>query len=134
MQSRRLWPSVIALIVAVLAIGIPYWRVPYEGANLPSSLDGRALLLLGVLALALVALGAASFLRALAVTAGAVPLAIMLRVIAETMRDPTDHNLWPLELVIGTVAGLMYAVPGAIVGLIVQRITGRGLRPLSVKR
>jgi hypothetical protein len=125
MQSRKQWPSVAALILAVLAVGLPYWRLPYASVSLPSSLDGRALLLLGVLALVLVGLGASGFRRALAVTAGAVPAAIMLRVILETTRNPSDHNLWPLELVIGAVTGLVYAVPGAIVGLLVRRARSR---------
>ena len=125
MQSRKQWPSVAALILAVLAVGLPYWRLPYASVRLPSSLDGRALLLLGVLALVLVGLGASGFRCALAVTAGAVPAAIMLRVILETTRNPSDHNLWPLELVIGAVTGLVYAVPGAIVGLLVRRARSR---------
>lgn len=118
------WWSVAALGAATLLIGLPYWAIPYERANLPSSLDDRALLAVGALALVLVALGAARFGRALVVTAGAVPLAIMLRVIVETVQDPTHHNLWPVELIIGTVVGLTFAVPGALVGLLIRR--GRG--------
>ena len=121
MQSRRHWPSVVALGLAVPAIGLPYWRLSYSSVSLPSSLDGRALLLLGALALALVGFNLAGFRRALVVTAGAVPIAIMLRVAADTMRDTSDHNLWPIELVIGGVAGLMYAVPGAVVGVLIRR-------------
>ena len=125
MHSRRLWPSVAVLGLAVLAVGLPYWRLPYKSLSLPSSLDGRALLLLGALALALVGFNLAGFRRALAVTAGAVPIAIMLRVIADTVRDTTEHNLWPIELVIGVVTGLMYAAPGAVVGLLIQRARRR---------
>ncbi len=128
MQSQKPWLVWVTLAVAVLAVGLPYWRIPYGAVKLPGALDDRALLLIGALACALVAFGAASFLRALIITAGAVPVAIMLRVIVETMRDPTDHNLWPFELAIGTVVGLMYAVPGAIVGWIGRKVVDRGSR------
>ena len=46
-----------------------------------------------------------------AVTAGFVP-AVLGRVQVETGRDPTSHNLWPLEVIIAGEIGLAAPVIG----------------------
>ena len=44
-------------------------------------------------------------------------LMIALRVLVETSRDPTSHNLWPFELVIGFLAGIAVVLPGMLLGM-----------------
>jgi hypothetical protein len=61
--------------------------------------------------------------------AGVVPFAVMVfvlgRIVVDTARDPTSHNLWPLEIVYSGAAGA-----GLIVVLaLVRRFTGAGARP-----
>ncbi len=58
--------------------------------------------------------------------AAAVPVAVMAfvvgRIVVDTSRDPTSHNLWPLEIIISGAAGV-----GLIVVLaLVRRFTGAG--------
>ena len=45
----------------------------------------------------------------------------MARVVVDTMRDPTSHNLWPFEVVIAFMVGLAGAVPGALIGSAIRR-------------
>jgi uncharacterized membrane protein YhaH (DUF805 family) len=59
------------------------------------------------------------------VTLAAFPVAVMIRVIIETVKDPTDHNLWPFELVIAALVSLIAVVPGLLVGALVRRLKER---------
>lgn len=58
----------------------------------------------------------------LAVTAGFV-LAVLGRVVVEAARDPTSHNLWPVEVVIAGGIGLVAALIGVGVARMLQRAT-----------
>jgi len=60
--------------------------------------------------------------------AAAIPVAVMAfvigRIIVDTSRDPTSHNLWPLEIIMSGAAGV-----GLIVVLaLARRFTGAGAR------
>jgi hypothetical protein len=61
--------------------------------------------------------------------AGVVPFAIMAfvvgRIVVDTARDPTSHNLWPLEIVYSGAAGLALILVLALL----RRFTGAGARP-----
>jgi hypothetical protein len=60
--------------------------------------------------------------------AGVVPFAVMAfvvgRIVVDTSRDPTSHNLWPLEIVYSGAAGLALIAVLALV----RRFTGAGAR------
>lgn len=60
--------------------------------------------------------------------AAAIPVAVMAfvvgRIVIDTSRDPTSHNLWPFEIIMSGAAGV-----GLIVVLaLVRRFTGAGAR------
>jgi hypothetical protein len=61
--------------------------------------------------------------------AGVVPFAAMAfvvgRIVLDTARDPTSHNLWPLEIVYSGAAGLALILVLALV----RRFTGVGAHP-----
>lgn len=84
---------------------------------------GPGLLVVGLAALVLRARGAARFWTAAIVTGAAVPAAVLARVLVDTQRDPTSHNLWPFEIVIALGVGLFPAVSGAIVGSLFAKLT-----------
>jgi hypothetical protein len=67
----------------------------------------------------------ARFPRVVLVVAAAVPTAVMARVVVDTTRDPTSHNLWPFELVIAFLVGLTGTVPGTLVGSVFRRLLGK---------
>jgi hypothetical protein len=58
--------------------------------------------------------------------AGAAPFAVMAfvvgRIVVDTSRDPTSHNLWPLEIVYSGAAGFALIAVLALV----RRFTGAG--------
>ncbi len=118
--------GVVALAVGfaagVLAIGPPYWRIPYAQLTLPDSIWGAGLVVVGVLALGVRVLGGVSSWRVGLVVGGSVPAAVLARVVVDVARDPTTHNLWPLELVLATGPGLLAGFAGALFGgLLVSR-------------
>lgn len=109
------WVS-FAAIVSFLAVGIPFWQIPYSKVNLPDAMLGFGLIVVAVSALLLRASGVARTWRAVW-TMGVVPAAAdMARVIVECMRDPTSHNLWPLEIVIALGLGFICSTAGTLVG------------------
>ena len=121
MKRAELVPLTVAFLVSFLAIGLPYWSVPYGKVGEPSALLAVGLAVSGLAALVVSAAGfARARLAALAVGASG-PAAIMLRVIVDCSRDPTTHNLWPFELVLGGAVGLMVSTAGAVAGAVIAK-------------
>jgi len=125
MSRLRQWPSRSSLgvplvfLAGFLVVGVPYWRIPYNKATSASIMVGA--ILIGVIALIARIVVSGRLSRIVLAGAGAVPAAVMARVVVDTMRDPTSHNLWPFEAVIALVVGLAGAVPGALVGSAIRR-------------
>lgn len=115
----------VACVVAFLAIGIPYWPIPYGQVSLPSSIQTYQLVIVAVAACLVRVAGGVKTTTAVFAVAAAVPGAILARVIVEVARDPTSHNLWPFELLIGLVLGLLAAAAGALAGALLLRFAGR---------
>ena len=105
-----------AFAVGFLAIGIPYWFIPYNKVSLPNTLYGTGLLIVTMAAAAARAFGKTRFLAAIVVVGAAVPAAVLARVAIETTSDPTSHNLWPLEVIIALVVGFTSSSMGAVAG------------------
>ena len=124
-RSPRPWPALAAALVPTfLVLGVPYWSVPVGELSLPSSLPGAGLVLVALAALGLCASGRVPFLLACPLAAAAVPAVVFARVVVDGMREPTSHNLWPIELVIAGFLGLACAVPGAALGALGARFLG----------
>jgi hypothetical protein len=118
----------IASALAFLAVGIPYWRVPYADLGLPDSILTPALLLtLSAAALARI-VGDASFWRATVVVGVSVPGAILIRMLVEVLADPGTHNLWPFELILACCVGFPVAFAGALLGSGFLRVRGNAGR------
>jgi len=109
-----------SFLVGFLVVGVPYWRIPYNKATSSAVMGGAVLI--GVIALIARVLIEARFSRVVLVLAAAVPAAVMARVVVDTMRDPTSHNLWPFELVIAFMVGLAGTVPGTLLGSVFRRM------------
>ncbi|MEO3474454.1 hypothetical protein AAFN86_21490 [Roseomonas sp. CAU 1739] len=109
-----------AFIVGVFLSGMQYWLLSYRQAELPVAVMGPGLLALPVIAAALVAARVAAPRRALVVMMSCLPCAIILRVVAETWRDPTSHNLWPFEVVMAILVGLVAVLPGVGIGVFLR--------------
>ena len=106
----------------LLLMGIPFWRLPYnhQGFTYPG-------LILGMIALGVVTAGLAAAsparLRSIFWTMlAAFPAAVAIRVAVEVAQDPTDHNLWPFEIVYALVVSSVAVVPGLAVGALVRKV------------
>ena len=114
--TANLWLAA-AFVVGFFSVGFPYWQVTYAKVSLPDTLyDGTGLLVVAVLAAAARAFGKARLVAVILVVGAAVPAAVLTRVVVETAKDPTSHNLWPLELIIAAVIGIACSSAGALVG------------------
>src|SRR5262245_14612675 len=105
-----------AFFVAFFVVGIPYWQLAYQDAQLPSVLLGLPLLAVVIAAFAVRRFAGAGFLEATSLAGAAVPCAVMVRVLVETSSDATTHNLWPIEAVLGIGVGLIASAAGALIG------------------
>lgn len=114
-KAGKYWLAV-AFVIGFLAVGLPYWQIPYAKVSLPNTLYGPGLLVVGVGAAATRAFGKARFLIVFFIVGAAVPLAVLARVAVETNKDPTSHNLWPFEFIIATGVGALCSSTGALLG------------------
>ena len=124
-QSHAGYWLITVFAVGFFAVGVPYWQIPYAKVSLPSTLYGPGLLVIGVLAAAACAVGKARILTAILTVGAAVPAAILARVEVETARDPTSHNLWPLEVIIAVVVGVLCSSAGAVAVSLFARLSRR---------
>ena len=120
-ERSTLWLAA-GFAAGLLLTGVPYWRLPYN-ANIFAD---TALLIgfagLGVVTAVLAASGVARLGKVFWAMLAAFPTAVMIRVIVDTMKDPTDHNLWPFEIVIAALFSLVAVVPGLLIGALARRL------------
>jgi biotin transporter BioY len=101
-------------VVSFLAVGIPFWRIPYSQVALPDTIVTPALLVTVAAALLARRNGRHSFLATMLVIAASLPAVILARVGVDTAQDPTSHNLWPFEVFFAWIVGLPAAAAGAL--------------------
>ncbi len=116
MTLRAVLWLVAAFVIGFFAVGYPYWQIPYAKVSLPSTLYGTGLVVVGVLAAAVRAIGKARLLTVILAVGAAVPAPILARITVDTAKDPTSHNLWPFEFIIAAVIGVLCSTAGALVG------------------
>lgn len=125
MERRTLWLTA-GFAAGLLFVGIPYWSLPYNADYLA---DPN--LRLGLLALALITtlLAGSAVARAKQlfwIMFAVFPLVAMIRVIVDTSKDPTSHNLWPFELVFALILSAIVVGIGLAVGALACRLIARG--------
>lgn len=118
-------PWLVWFSAALLAAGIPWWTAPYNGFTL-----SHPLAILGCLTFVVIAAWVAGWTtlglrRGGLVVGGAVPAAVMVRVVVDTMKDPTSHNLWPFEVVFAALFGFGLAYAAGLLGLLCRRLLDR---------
>ena len=118
-MTRSRWWLLATFLVLVIIIGVPFWRIPYSQVNLPDALLTPGLLAVAVGAVLLCVKAMVTRQSAFLAAGAAVPAAVVLRLIVETAADPTSHNLWPFEVVIASVVGVLASSIGAVLGTIV---------------
>jgi hypothetical protein len=116
MNGKTALALMIAFAASVLALGIPYWAMPYSEISVPDSLMGIGLIVVVTAACLLRLLRVAGLLAASVVAGAAAPCVVMARVAWDTASDPTSHNLWPIEVAFAAFTGLAAAGIGAAIG------------------
>jgi hypothetical protein len=112
----------LCLAASVLAVGIPYWLIPYGKVNLPDAVLGPGLIVVSLSALWLRVYRVASFWRIACMIGASVALAVMARVLVEVTKNPSSHNLWPLEVIIALAVGTVCSVSGALAGALIAKL------------
>lgn len=115
----------IAFISSFFAVGVPYWLIPYSKLNLPDALMTAGMFVVVFAALVLRLYGRTPFWKVTSIVGASVPAAVFARVIVDGVKDPSSHNLWPLEIIIALPMGLACAIAGAIAGHLVARLFAR---------
>ena len=119
MKNDRLHWLYLSAVVSFFAVGIPYWKIPYNEVNLIDVLLTPVLIIVVISAMLVRIYTKLSFLRITSVVGLSVFAAIMARVLFEVVKDPTSHNLWPFEVMIALIVGLTSAAAGTLIGRLV---------------
>ena len=112
-------------LASLLAVGIPYWVIPYSSVSLPDALIGFGVIVVILAALALRAWVTAPFWKTTLVIGASVPAVVLARVFVEATADPTSHNLWPLEITIAMGVGFAAALIGTVAGSLIAKLMPR---------
>jgi hypothetical protein len=116
MTTRTKMALAISFAISFLAVGVPYWQIPYSRVSLPDTLYSFGLVVVFAFSAVARILAGARLLPTTVVIGAAAPCAVLARVTYETSIDPTSHNLWPFEIVIASAVGVLAALCGALVG------------------
>ena len=104
-----------------LLMGIPYWLLPYNNQESPYPGLIPGMIALAVVTAVLVGASPARLKNIFWTMMSAYPAATAIRIFVEVMQDPTDHNLWPFEILFAGVVSLVTVVPGLLVGWLVRK-------------
>ena len=124
-MDRSLLPSrtfATCLAGAFLASGIPWWLAPYNRFTFSHPAAILGFLTFVVLAAWFAGGTELGFSRTVLAAGAAVPAAVMVRVIVDTVKDPTSHNLWPFEVVLTGAFAFGLAAGAALLGLLFRRL------------
>ena len=122
--NRSTWLS-IAFFAGFLAVGLPYWQIPYAKLSLPETLIGFGLLVVIAAATISRLSGRTPVFLTIVVVGMTVPSAVFARVIVEATKDPTSHNLWPIEVGIALFVGIGSSSVGVLLGSLPLLFSGR---------
>jgi hypothetical protein len=116
MRTSQLPLLSAAFLLAFLAIGLPYWQIPYSKVALPGSILGLGLWVTFFSAAILRCVFSSPFLSVFIALSLPGPSAVMLRILVEVAEDSTSHNLWPLELILVSGVSVGVTLAGILIG------------------
>lgn len=116
-MTRSTRMLLLAFVLPLVAVGVPYFARPYADLQLPSALLWWPVVLVFFGALAS-RLAGAGFLASWLVPGATLPLVALGRIVRDTAADPTTHNLWPLEFLIADVLGFGAAFLGVVAAVL----------------
>jgi len=104
---------------------MPYWSIPYGRINLPSSLLGVGIVVVFTLALLSRAVVGTNFAATWLLVGSAVPAAVIARIFYDVSAAPTNHDLWPFEVLISAFVGYIVALAATALGSLLKHSIGR---------
>ena len=122
---KSLW-LLPAFVAVFFLVGIPFWNIPYSKVSVPNSLVAPGLVGLIAFSLILTVFEVASLRRIFVVMSLCLPALVYARVEVETGRDPTSHNLWPFEIVLALLLGIICVLPALLIGKFALRWVRKG--------
>jgi hypothetical protein len=81
--------------------------------------------LLAVVALVLSGIVGAGLLQSAISVGIALPAIILVRVAIDGTKDPSNHNLWPFEVLMASALGMASAFPSAAIGWLLRKVIHR---------
>jgi hypothetical protein len=123
-KQRPLWLAA-AFAIAFFAIGVPYWRIPYNHFDLGHTelLPGGLFLWIATMVLIGAQVMPARWVAG--VMLACAPLIDMVSIVRDTSADATTHNMAPFELVGAALLGAGFVLPGLAVGLAIRALVRR---------
>jgi len=112
---------VVCSLVLCLVLGAFYWTAPYSRLQLPWQAWA---LVVGAGTAGLTAVRPQSWLIAALAMAASLQVVIAVRIVVDLGRDPSSHNLWPLEFAYSLFAATVGCVAG-VAGVALIRRLGR---------
>ena len=94
-RHHSIW-LVVAFVSCVLGVGVPYWLPDYHAINLPDSLMGPGLIMVGLAAFLIYTSGVTHWWKGTMTVAASVPAVVFIRVLLDGIKDPprTISGLW----------------------------------------
>jgi hypothetical protein len=118
-KQRPIWLAA-AFAIAFVAIGIPYWHIPYNQFDLSHTELLPGAILLGIATMALIGGQVVPARWVTGVMLACAPAIDLVSIVRDTSADATTHNLAPFELVAAVVLGAGFVLPGLVVGLVIR--------------
>jgi hypothetical protein len=119
---RKRW-MVATVFLGFIAGGLPFWPVPYYSIDLSKPEFLGQWIVAGIIAGGIpAALSNLSMHRSAALLGAGFGMAVLARVLFETIQDPTTHNLWPFEVAISVAVGLLAGIAGTLLVYLVRLI------------
>ena len=109
-----------AFIIALLAIGVPYWHIPYNRFDLSHIELLPGAIFLGIATLMLIGAQAMPARWVMGVMLACAPLIDLVSIFRDTAADATTHTMAPFELIAAAVLGAAFVLPGAAIGLAIR--------------
>lgn len=109
-----------AVTIAFLAIGMPYWRIPYNQFDLSHVELLPGAIFLALASLALIAVQAAPARWVMGAMLAVAPFVDLVSIVRDTSTDATTHNMAPFELIAAAALGACFVLPGAAIGLVIR--------------
>lgn len=109
-----------AFVIALLAIGVPLWRLPYDRFNFVDAALLPGAVFMAVATLALIARQARPARWVICTMLACAPLIELAVIVRDTSIDARTHDTAPFELITASLLAALFVLAGAGIGLVIR--------------